>query len=104
VEPEGQRAAGPWTPGDEARLRAVVGDGHARGLWVRFYTLNGVEGDRDGWTPGYNFGSVEAAQVRWRAAIAAGVDFIATDQYDAFAETRRAAIGAAGPRPRGVLQ
>ena len=35
-----------------------------------------------GWTPGYNFKSLDAARTRWRAAIAAGVDFIATDQYE----------------------
>lgn len=85
VEREGQRAAGPWTRADAARLRAVVRDAHRQGLWIRFYTLNGAAGDRDGWTPSYNFGSPEAAAVRWRAAIKAGVDFVATDQYEEFA-------------------
>ena len=39
-----------------------------------------------GWSPGYNFTSLDAARVRWRAAIAAGVDFVATDQYEEFAQ------------------
>jgi hypothetical protein len=85
VEREGQRAAGAWTRAEAARLRAIVRDAHARGLWIRFYTLNGLAGDRDGWTASYNFGSAEAAAIRWRAAIAAGVDFVATDQYEEFA-------------------
>ena len=37
-------------------------------------------------TPSYNFGSLEAVRHRWRAAIAAGVDFVATDQYEEFAK------------------
>ena len=53
------------------------------GLWLRFYTLNGHQADHGrGWTAGYNFGSIEAVRARWNAAIASGVDFIATDQYE----------------------
>lgn len=81
AEPGGQREAGAWTPEEAARLRALVADAHAHGLWIRFYTLNGHAGPREGWTNSYNFGSLDAAQVRWRAAADAGVDFIATDQY-----------------------
>ena len=36
--------AGDWTPDDAARLAALVADAHAHGLWIRFYTLNGVAG------------------------------------------------------------
>jgi hypothetical protein len=85
VEPEGQRSAGAWTNDDRERLRSLVDTAHAAGLWIRFYTLNGhspEEGERQGWSPGYNFGSLEAARIRWRAAIDAGVDFVATDQYE----------------------
>jgi hypothetical protein len=58
-------------------------------LWIRFYTLNGHDAaGSQGWHAGYNFGSLAAAQVRWRAARDAGVDFIATDQYEAFAADR----------------
>ena len=85
VEAEGQRAAGDWTEADAARLRVLVADAHAHALWIRVYTLNGLAGDREGWTASYNFGSLDAARLRWRAAIDAGVDFIATDQYDEFA-------------------
>jgi hypothetical protein len=92
VEPEGQNCAGEWTPDDQTRLRTLVDAAHAAGLWIRFYTLNGHhrdEGERLGWSPGYNFGSMEAVRVRWRAAIEAGVDFIATDQYEDFAAMPR---------------
>ena len=88
VEPEGQNNAGEWTPDDAARLRRHVDAAHGAGLWIRFYTLNGhstEDGDRMGWTRSYNFGSLDAARLRWRAAIDAGVDFIATDQYEEFA-------------------
>ena len=88
VEPEGQNQAGAWTEDDNQRLRKLVDAAHGAGLWIRFYTLNGhsaKDAERMGWTPGYNFGSIDAARIRWQAAIAAGVDFIATDQYEEFA-------------------
>jgi hypothetical protein len=89
VEPEGQNNAGDWTVEDALRLRSHVRAAHEAGLWIRFYTLNGHsagDGERMGWSPGYNLMSLDAARIRWRAAIAAGVDFIATDQYEAYAE------------------
>lgn len=89
VEVEGQPAAGDWTRADAARLAAIVADAHAHGLWIRFYTLNGVAGEPKGWTASYNFGTLDAAVTRWRAAVAAHVDFIATDQYAEFARSRR---------------
>jgi hypothetical protein len=86
VEPEGQPDAGDWTAADAARLRALVDAAHGAGLWIRFYTLNGhTPAESDGWSAGYNFGSRQAVRTRWRAAIDAGADFIATDQYEAFA-------------------
>ena len=88
VEPEGQNRAGDWAAEDDERLRRLVDSAHAGGLWIRFYTLNGHpgrEGDEMGWTASYNFGSIDAARLRWRAAVDAGVDYIATDQYEAFA-------------------
>jgi hypothetical protein len=87
VEPEGQNNAGDWTDEDNDRLRKLVDSAHQAGLWIRFYTLNGhstEQGERMGWSPTYSFGSIEAARRRWRAAIAARVDFIATDQYEQF--------------------
>lgn len=92
VEPGGPTEAGDWSRADADRLAAVVGTAHAAGLWVRFYTLNGHAADwSQGWSAGYNFGSVDAAAIRWRAAIAAGVDFVATDQYEHFAGALTAA-------------
>jgi hypothetical protein len=92
VEPAGQNHAGAWTPDAEARLNTLVRDAHAGGLWIRFYTLNGhdPQDTSGGWSPGYNFGSEAAARDRWRAAIRAGVDFIAIDQYELFAATLKA--------------
>jgi hypothetical protein len=86
VERGGQTRAGDWTPADASRLTSIVSRAHERGLWLRFYTLNGVApGDDKGWSAGYNFGSLPAAQTRWRAAISAGVDLLATDQYESAA-------------------
>jgi hypothetical protein len=85
VEAGGQNAAADWTPADAGRLRALVSRAHAMNLWIRFYTLNGHTDAGQGWTASYNFGSLERAEERWRAAAAAGVDFIATDQYEQYA-------------------
>lgn len=88
VEAGGQAKAGEWTAADEKRLLDLTRAAHQRGLWIRFYTLNGhtkEEGERSGWFNGYNFGSREAAKTRWDAARRAKVDFIATDQYEDFA-------------------
>jgi hypothetical protein len=83
VEEGGQRQAGDWTSADDQRLRAIVDHAHALGYWVRFYTLDGFSAsDNQGWGADYNFGSKEAVIPRWKAAIAAGVNFIATDQYE----------------------
>jgi hypothetical protein len=88
VEPAGQPHAGEWTPDKADRLRALVERAHANGLWIRFYTLDGApeqELSCRGWFHGYNFGSLDAARVRWRAAIAAHVDYLASDQYELLA-------------------
>src|SRR5262245_12046411 len=86
VEEGGQTHAGVWSQADNERLKTLVDRAHRLGLWIRFYTLNGHSPSESlGWTPEYNFGSHEAAALRWEAAIKAGVDFIATDQYEEFA-------------------
>jgi hypothetical protein len=83
VEEGGQRKAGQWTAAKERRLQALVDRAHQLGYWIRFYTLDGFSSAEDrGWDAGYNFGSRSAAEIRWRAALKAGVDFIATDQYE----------------------
>ncbi len=91
VEEGGQKKAGDWTEADEKRLHMLVDHAHKNGLWIRFYTLNGISAP--GLTESYNFGSVEAAKARWKACIEAGVDFIATDQYEDFAKFK-ASLGA----------
>jgi hypothetical protein len=67
------------------------------GYLIRFYTLNGHAPEAgQGWGSGYNFGSLDAARERWLAAQKAGVDFLATDQY----EELRAAL--AGEKAQGA--
>ena len=98
VERGGQTRAGEWDAADSARLGAIVTRAHELGLWLRFYTLDGFAPiDDRGWSASYNFGSVAAVRVRWRAAIDAGVDLIATDQYEGLAAelaaaTKRSAV------------
>lgn len=83
VEEGGQRNAGEWTADDDRRLRALVDRAHRLGYWIRFYTLDGFTRDEDrGWEQGYNFGSRAAAEKRWKATYEAGVNLIATDQYE----------------------
>ena len=85
VEADGQQHAGEWTPEKMSRLKALVDRAHANGLWIRFYTLDGAteaELSSNGWFHGYDFGTLEAARIRWQAAIAAHVDYIASDQYE----------------------
>jgi len=90
VEEGGQHKAGAWTPRDNRRLRALVDHAHKLGYWIRFFTLDGFgEGEDKGWGNAYNFGSHEAVIVRWKAAIAAGVNLIASDQYEDLAKVMR---------------
>ncbi len=90
VEEGGQPHAGDWTKADADRLLALVNRAHDLGYWIRFYTLDGFTSENNrGWSKGYNFGSLEAASVRWKAAIAAGVNLIATDQYEELAPALR---------------
>lgn len=94
VEAGGQREAADWTPADVNRLNALIADAHSAGLWVRMWTLNGSDEPtrtENGWSAGYNFGSLDAVQRRWTAAIEAGVDYVATDQYELFTKLRAAA-------------
>jgi hypothetical protein len=87
VEEGGQHKAGDWTPQDDRRLRALVDYAHKLGYWIRFYTLDGFgSGEDKGWGDAYNFGTHEAVIARWNAAIAAGVNLIASDQYEDLAK------------------
>ena len=88
VELGGQTKSGDWSTADEARLKAIMARARELGYAMRLYTLNGHEpavGVAAGWSAGYNFGSRAAAELRWKASVAAGVDYIATDQYEEFA-------------------
>ncbi|MEZ5317192.1 MAG: CehA/McbA family metallohydrolase [Vicinamibacterales bacterium] len=99
VEAGGQRQAGQWTSEDAARLGALVKGAHDAGLWVRMWTLNGSDEatrEANDWSAGYNFGSIEAAELRWRAAIEAGVDYVATDLYESFSRVLHAMRPRAG--------
>jgi glycerophosphoryl diester phosphodiesterase len=60
---------------------------HQRGFRVRIYCVNGQTGPPL-FSP-YRFASPEAAATRWRAAAESGVDWVATDEYDAAAEALR---------------
>lgn len=103
VEEGGQQHAGDWTPADDQRLRSLVRHAHDQHLWIRFYTLDGAtekEESCGGWFHGYNFGSLAAAEERWRAAQSAGVDYIASDQYEllgALLKNRRGSAAKATP-------
>jgi hypothetical protein len=96
VEAGGQGNAGEWTPAKMGRLRALAERAHANGLWIRFYTLDGstkAQLSCNGWFHDYNFGSLDTARVRWRAAIAAHVDYLASDQYELVAQEIRQVNG-----------
>jgi hypothetical protein len=96
VESGGQANAGEWTQGKMDRLRALVERAHANGLWIRFYTLDGATKAQlscNGWFHNYNFGSLDTARIRWRAAITAHVDYLASDQYELVAQEIRQVNG-----------
>jgi len=88
VEKGGQTQAGAWIPAADERLRLLVHHAHSHNLWIRFYTLDGAtdkEESCNGWFRSYNFGSLAGAKERWCAAQLAGVDYIASDQYELLA-------------------
>lgn len=89
IEAGGASRGKDWDKADQKRLRAVVNHAHKLGYWLRLYTLNGhTTEESQGWFQNYNFGSLEKAQTRWQAAIDTGVDFVATDMYEAFSDTK----------------
>ena len=103
VEALGQQHAGEWTPEKTARLRSLVERAHANGLWIRFYTLDGAteqELSSHGWFHSYNFGSLQAARIRWRAAINAHVDYIASDEYELLSQEIRRPAKTHGELPQ----
>jgi hypothetical protein len=91
LEEGGPANAGDWTDEDRLRLESIVDYAHQQRLLIRFYTLNGhTAAANRGWTASYNFGSLDAVRARWRAAIAAHADLIATDQYEELAALLKA--------------
>lgn len=83
VEEGGQTKAGEWTPASATRLKALVDHAHRQGYWIRFYTLDGFSPEENkGWGAPYNFGTRSKVEARWKAAYDAGVNLIATDQYE----------------------
>jgi len=85
IEPEGQPNARSWTPQKHERLSSFVNQAHARGLWIRFYTLDSAtkdEQDANGWFAGYAFPSLEDARLRWIDCIRDRVDYLASDNYE----------------------
>jgi hypothetical protein len=83
IELCGPTHGGDWNSATEARLKKFVDYGHRLGYLVSIYEANGfTEAQNQGWTDEFNFGSLDAARIRWDAAIRAHADFIATDQYE----------------------
>jgi hypothetical protein len=92
VEKGGETKAGDWSAAKAERLKKFVDYGHRLGYLVGFYCLNGYTASEDqGWDKDYNFGSRDAVEPRWKAAIQAHADFISTDQYETVAQAIRAA-------------
>ncbi len=97
IEEGGQNKAGEWTPEDQQRLARVVEHAHRLGYWIRFYTLDGFTNDESqGWNQTYNFGTRAAVEARWKATLDAGVDMIATDQYEDLAKFRASILAGGG--------
>jgi hypothetical protein len=94
IERGGPPSAGEWTPAEMDRLSALIDVAHRRGFRVRLYSLNGHSGP-----PGssYRFASDDIARVRWLAAAAAGVDWIAGDEYKEMVDALRARPASARP-------
>ena len=93
IEKDPNPQAGAFTRAERARLQALVKMAHQKGYWLRAWTLNATS---LAWGPSKNFGSRPALLERWRAAQAAGVESIATDEYELAGEFMRTA----DPRPR----
>lgn len=85
VEKGGASKAGEWTESLQYRIQQMVSHAHAKGLWIRFYTLDGAtpaSQAANGWFRIYNFSTQISASTRWDALFKAKADYIATDQYE----------------------
>jgi murein DD-endopeptidase MepM/ murein hydrolase activator NlpD len=99
VEKGGPAVSRDWNGADAERLAALVSLAHARGFRTRFYCLNGHTGTL---LSGYQFPNDEAARIRWRAAVTAGVDWVATDEYAAIADFLKTDASPHAPEVRVV--
>lgn len=79
IEKGGVSKAGDWTKEDEARLNQFVKRAKDMGYWVSPFTLGYLPAGQPGFDKDYHFASIEAAQLRWKAALRAKVNFIQTD-------------------------
>ncbi|HZS52641.1 MAG TPA: hypothetical protein VFA54_17360 [Bryobacterales bacterium] len=86
IEKSRNNQAGDFTPEERNRLIELVEAGRSKGYWLRAWTLNA---DSTAWSPEDNFGSREALLARWRAAWEAGLDNVATDEYELAGEFLR---------------
>jgi Glutathione S-transferase, C-terminal domain len=86
IEGQPNSKAGAFTPAERARLRAFVEAAQAKGYWLRAWTLNATDSF---WGTEEDFGSQAALLERWRACREAGVENIATDEYELAGEFLR---------------
>lgn len=93
IEREPNSKAGAFTAAEESRLRSLVETARQEGYWLRAWNLNATS---RAWSEEHNFGGPAALLERWRAALEAGVDMVATDEYDLAGRFTRTA--AARPR------
>ncbi len=83
IEKGGETRAGEWNQDKAARLAKWVEYGHSMGYFVGVYSVSGwTQEENQGWDKDYNFGSRDAAKLRWDGAIRAHADFISTDHYE----------------------
>ncbi len=86
IERDPNFKAGAFTAAERSRLDALVKLAHQKGYWLRTWTLNATD---PFWGTDENFGSREAVLERWRAALEAGVENVATDEYEMAGEFLR---------------
>jgi hypothetical protein len=86
IEKGGETRAGEWSQEKADRLKKYVDYGHSQGYFVGVFSISGWTPEQNqGWDKDYNFGTREAASLRWKGAIAAHADFISTDHYEELA-------------------
>lgn len=70
----------PLSGAERERLEALARAAHEKGYWLRTWTLNGS-----------HFGGQEWVRERWETARLAGVEMIATDEYELVGKLRESA-------------